>query len=223
MLACTSSSRRRRIRDSLSGLASIADVIRAVEGPIATVRGAATIPRDARNLIILPTVTDDLLIVNDSVQVTAWDRFTLSPRWTIQPSPSTETPADDENRDIHLLRQHAQDLVDLIDFRIDQPRRRFIHQENARVYRKRSHNGNTLSHTTGELVGVTIAKTGETGKFEILLRNLCPFLLSDTTQFKPEDDIFIDCSPRIERIVLEDHSQFRVGAIDQYVINQDFS
>ena len=37
---------------------------------------------------------------------------------------------DDQHRHIHFLRQHAQDLVDLVDLGIDQAGRRLVHQQN---------------------------------------------------------------------------------------------
>lgn len=55
--------------------------------PLPNIRGAIVIPPGARELLMLPTVTDDLLVINDGTQINAWDRFTLSPRWTIQPGP----------------------------------------------------------------------------------------------------------------------------------------
>ncbi len=67
-------------------------------GPAA--RGMASVPRDARDLMMLPSVTDDLLVINDGGQVTAWDRFTLSTRWTIQPGPGTDAEPDENERDM---------------------------------------------------------------------------------------------------------------------------
>ena len=37
---------------------------------------------------------------------------------------------DDQNRNIHFLGQHSQDLVDFVDLCVDEPGSRFIHQEN---------------------------------------------------------------------------------------------
>lgn len=62
--------------------------------PLPNMRGAVIIPPGARELLMLPTVTDDLLVINDGTQINAWDRFTLSPRWTIQPGPAAARPED---------------------------------------------------------------------------------------------------------------------------------
>ncbi len=48
--------------------------------------GAGNIPPNARMLEILPTASEDLLVINDGTVISAWDRFTLSPRWWVQPS-----------------------------------------------------------------------------------------------------------------------------------------
>ncbi|MCC6320851.1 MAG: PQQ-binding-like beta-propeller repeat protein [Phycisphaerales bacterium] len=63
------------------------------------VRGAGNIPAGATLLEMLPSVCGDLLIVNDGAVVSAWDRFTLAPRWTLQPNGATSQPrVDDEER-----------------------------------------------------------------------------------------------------------------------------
>lgn len=56
-------------------------------------RGAAAIPPSARELDMIPSVSGDLMVINDGVLISAIDRFTLSPRWTIQPTPPAQ-PAD---------------------------------------------------------------------------------------------------------------------------------
>lgn len=52
------------------------------------------LPAAARHLLILPTVADDTLYLNDGVQVTAWDRITLAPKWIVRGDvPAGEDPA----------------------------------------------------------------------------------------------------------------------------------
>jgi len=48
----------------------------------------------ASNLWVLPTVAGDTVYVNDGMFITARDRFTLQPRWSVQPS--SEDGADDQ-------------------------------------------------------------------------------------------------------------------------------
>jgi outer membrane protein assembly factor BamB len=57
--------------------------------PIETER----LPASARHLVILPTVADDTLYLNDGLQVSAWDRITLTPRWSV----SGEMPSGEES------------------------------------------------------------------------------------------------------------------------------
>lgn len=65
------------------------------------IRGASAIPPSARELDMIPSVSGDLMVVNDGVLITAIDRFTLSPRWTIQPTPPAKPAnAADDDRDV---------------------------------------------------------------------------------------------------------------------------
>lgn len=66
------------------------------------IRGGAAIPPSARELDMIPSVSGDLMIINDGVLITAIDRFTLSPRWTIQPTPQAQAARnnDDERENI---------------------------------------------------------------------------------------------------------------------------
>lgn len=54
--------------------------------PVPGVRGpGGQLPALARDLLILPTVLDDTVFVTDGATISAWDRFTLSPRWSVSP------------------------------------------------------------------------------------------------------------------------------------------
>lgn len=79
-------------------LPSITDPNTAFGNPRLGGPSMANIPITARELTMLPTVTDDLVIVNDGSSVTAWDRFTLSARWTVQATPSLPKAADEDSR-----------------------------------------------------------------------------------------------------------------------------
>lgn len=52
------------------------------------------IPTMARELLILPTVSGDSVFVSDGTMVSAWDRFTLAPRWSISPGVADAPPRD---------------------------------------------------------------------------------------------------------------------------------
>lgn len=47
--------------------------------------GAASIPPLAKDLLLIPTVEGDTVFINDGTVVSAWDRFTLAPRWSVSP------------------------------------------------------------------------------------------------------------------------------------------
>lgn len=47
--------------------------------------GMSNAPPMARDLLLIPTVEGDAVFVNDGAVVSAWDRFTLSPRWSVSP------------------------------------------------------------------------------------------------------------------------------------------
>jgi len=51
------------------------------------------LPRGAENLLVLPTVAGEMVIVNDGTMVSAWDRFTLAERWRVNPAISEAVPA----------------------------------------------------------------------------------------------------------------------------------
>lgn len=70
-------------------------------------RGQGSIPLHARVLEVLPTVCEDLLVINDGAVISAWDRFTLSPRWTVQPSGISQNrdDANDAERAFGLQRR----------------------------------------------------------------------------------------------------------------------
>ncbi len=53
-------------------------------------------PAMARKLFALPTVADELVLVNDGLNISAWDRYTLAPRWAI-PLPMPAANPEDEN------------------------------------------------------------------------------------------------------------------------------
>lgn len=57
-------------------------------------RGAQNVPAQARDLLVLPAASGDTLVLNDGASVTAWDRFTLSPRWSVVAA--AQEPARDE-------------------------------------------------------------------------------------------------------------------------------
>lgn len=46
-------------------------------------RGVQNVPAQGRDLLVLPAASGDTLVLNDGASVTAWDRFTLSPRWSV--------------------------------------------------------------------------------------------------------------------------------------------
>lgn len=56
--------------------------------------GIANDPLLARDLLLIPTVEGDAVFVNDGAVVSAWDRFTLSPRWSVSPGVA-DAPAQD--------------------------------------------------------------------------------------------------------------------------------
>lgn len=47
--------------------------------------GSSELPRFARSLLIMPSATGDVVLVSDGTTISALDRFTLSPRWSITP------------------------------------------------------------------------------------------------------------------------------------------
>lgn len=75
-----------------------------IDFPSPRQRGAGNIPSGARLLEMLPTAYGDLLIVNDGTMISAWDRFTLSPRWTVQPGGAT-TAREQNDREMNLRRR----------------------------------------------------------------------------------------------------------------------
>lgn len=69
------------------------------ESPNFNPRNAVTpqgvqIPTMARELLILPSVVGDSVFVSDGAMVSAWDRFTLAPRWSVSPGVA-DAPARD--------------------------------------------------------------------------------------------------------------------------------
>jgi outer membrane protein assembly factor BamB len=69
----------------------IDDVQRSI---LQTIQPAETerLPATARHLLVLPTVADDTLYLNDGLQISAWDRITLAPKWVVR----GEIPPGDE-------------------------------------------------------------------------------------------------------------------------------
>ena len=59
---------------------------------------AVPIPTFERELSMLPTVQGDWVFVNDGTSISAWDRFTLTPRWSITPA-SNGDPVPPVNND----------------------------------------------------------------------------------------------------------------------------
>jgi outer membrane protein assembly factor BamB len=56
--------------------------------------GNLPVPINGRTLTMFPTVANDLVYVNDGQVVSAWDRFTLTPRWNF----SAPAQAEDDQR-----------------------------------------------------------------------------------------------------------------------------
>ncbi len=50
------------------------------------------IPRGAEELLVMPTVSGEMVFVNDGISVSAWDQFTLAQRWRVNPA-AAEGPA----------------------------------------------------------------------------------------------------------------------------------
>ncbi len=57
----------------------------------------AQVPAMARELLILPSVSGDSVYVTDGTMISCWDRFTLTPRWTVSPG-----VADAPQRDLGM-------------------------------------------------------------------------------------------------------------------------
>lgn len=52
-------------------------------------------PTAARELGVIPSFVGDLLIINDGLNISAWDRFTLTPRWNATPGGADPAAAFD--------------------------------------------------------------------------------------------------------------------------------
>ena len=61
--------------------------------------GDAGLPRGARELPVVPTVIGEMVFVNDGTTVSAWDQYTLTERWRVNPIASErQAPARPRDR-----------------------------------------------------------------------------------------------------------------------------
>lgn len=59
------------------------------------------LPPTARHLLAVPTVADDTLYLNDGLQVSAWDRITLAPKWVVR---GESPPSEEALREASAIR-----------------------------------------------------------------------------------------------------------------------
>ncbi len=67
--------------------------------------GEPGLPRGAEELLVMPTVSGELVFVNDGTTITAWDQFTLAERWRINPAAAEDPAARGGGRRPGLLAQ----------------------------------------------------------------------------------------------------------------------
>lgn len=60
--------------------------------------GDPGLPRGAEQLLVQPTVSGELVFVNDGTTVSAWDQFTLAERWRINPAAAEAADAQGAQR-----------------------------------------------------------------------------------------------------------------------------
>mgnify|MGYP000131124289 CR=1 FL=1 len=60
--------------------------------------GEPGLPRGAVELLVMPTVSGEMVFVNDGTTVSAWDQFTLAERWRINPAASDAAAARTSRR-----------------------------------------------------------------------------------------------------------------------------
>ena len=103
---------------------------------------------------------------------------------------------------------------------------RLVHEEHLRMTNDRAADGNTLSLSTGERLGLSLQILGDAEDLRRFLDLLVDLRFGNLAQLKSERHVLIHGHVRIERVVLEDHRDvaiFRGDVVDESIADVELT
>ena len=109
----------------------------------------------------------------------------------------------ENDRLIGLSPDAQQVIVELFPCEFVQRRKRFVHQQDLRLDRKRSGDSHTLLHTAGKLLGIVVCKLGQIHKLQHFLCLFHTVCLRHFHDLQRHFHIFLHSAPVIKHCALE--------------------
>ena len=97
---------------------------------------------------------------------------------------------------------------------------RLVHEQDLRIVGQRPGDADALLHATGQLVGISIGKTGEADKLEQRVGIVARLVDRDPTRTRPEGDVLEHAHPIEQRALLKDDAALAAGFRNRTVVEQ---